>query len=168
MACDYVFNFYASLCRESSRCSFYKRNIIVSSTFNFSRIVLKPILMIDCLMTVLWIQNKFRPYKNIKFQDGLWSEILKSPTIPPTPFLKHLLGQVSWFHWNGIWENITRSIAQVDSYILIGFLEFMKKDNIYQNLFNVIFTDITRKRWHNYPEYIDWGPESSNVTRNQI
>ena len=36
MTRNYVFNFYASLCWESSRCSFYKRNIIVSSILNFS------------------------------------------------------------------------------------------------------------------------------------
>ena len=95
----------------------------------------------------------------------LWKAILKSPTIPPTPFLKHLFGQVSWFHWNGLWEDITRNIAQTDSYILTDFLEFIKKANIHQNLLNVVFTAITRKGWHNYPEYIHWRPESSNVTK---
>ena len=36
------------------------------------------------------------------------------------------------------------SRAGVDT--CIGFLDFRKKANIYQNLFNVIFTPITRKR----------------------
>ena len=126
-------------------------------------------LVILLLLVCVTEGHKFRPYKDIKFQDGLWSDTSKkSPITPPTPFLKQLLGQVSWFHWNGLWEDISRTIAQIDSYILIGFLEFMEKANIYQNLLNVILTAIIRKWWHNYPEYTEWGPKSSNVTRNRI